>query len=165
MPCRRLPSGPIRSACSIVLRFWGSWITSAASTGSRVPAARLSTSLAKGSEKHCREQLGKTLAWARSGHRENSEPMQLEQGLSVNMYLEDWSNGYANSRDYVMGLVQGTKHCGIGHYLLPDTLGLMSPAEVTASLDRYARELSGFTHSTFILTTTMAWLPRMSWRR
>jgi len=50
------------------------------------------------------------------------------------MYLEDWSNGYANSKDYVMGLVDGTRQCGIGHYLLPDTLGLLSPDEVTASL-------------------------------
>lgn len=89
--------------------------------------------LAKGSEKHCREQLGKTL----QGHIADIEKTALyakQQGLSVNMYLEDWSNGYSNSKDYVMGLVEGTKGFGIGHYLLPDTLGLLSPDEVTVSL-------------------------------
>lgn len=89
--------------------------------------------LAKGSEKHCREQLGKTL----EGHIadiKKTTSYAREQGLSVNMYLEDWSNGYSNSKDYVMGLVEGTKDCNIGHYLLPDTLGLLSPDEVSASL-------------------------------
>ena len=89
--------------------------------------------LAKGSEKHCREQLGKTL----ETHLEDivrTVEYAREQGLSVNMYLEDWSNGYADSKDYVMGLVRGTSHLEIGHYLLPDTLGLMSPAEVHDSL-------------------------------
>ncbi|MEX0962455.1 MAG: alpha-isopropylmalate synthase regulatory domain-containing protein [Pseudohongiellaceae bacterium] len=89
--------------------------------------------LAKGSEKHCREQLGKTLE-AHVADIEKTVSYAKEKGLSVNMYLEDWSNGYANSRDYVMGLVEGTKHCEIGHYLLPDTLGLLSPVEVSGAL-------------------------------
>ncbi len=89
--------------------------------------------LAKGSEKHCREQLGKTL----EGHIADigkTAAYAKQQGLRVNMYLEDWSNGYSNSKDYVMGLVQGTKNFGIAHYLLPDTLGLLSADEVSASL-------------------------------
>jgi len=85
--------------------------------------------LAKGSEKHCREQLGKTLEEHMSDI-EKTVSYAIEQGLRVNMYLEDWSNGYANSRDYVTGLIEGTKGFGIDHYLLPDTLGLMSPDEV-----------------------------------
>jgi (R)-citramalate synthase len=89
--------------------------------------------LAKGSEKHCREQLGKTLESHSEDIARTVEYAQ-SQGLAVNMYLEDWSNGYADSPDYVFGLVERTKHLGIGHYLLPDTLGLMSPNEVTASL-------------------------------
>ena len=89
--------------------------------------------LAKGSEKHCREQLSKTLEEHIEGIRKTVS-YAIEQGLSVNLYLEDWSNGYANSRDHVMGLIDGTKQCGIGHYLLPDTLGLMSPDEVSAAL-------------------------------
>ena len=89
--------------------------------------------LAKGSEKHCREQLGKTLD-EHIADIEKTVSYAADQGLSANMYLEDWSNGYANSKNYVMGLVEGTKQFGIAHYLLPDTLGLMSPEEVTSSL-------------------------------
>ncbi|MFK7865027.1 MAG: alpha-isopropylmalate synthase regulatory domain-containing protein [Pseudohongiellaceae bacterium] len=89
--------------------------------------------LAKGSEKHCRQQLGKDL----DSHAEDiarTVDYAHSQGLKANMYLEDWSNGYKDSKDYVFGLVSKTKDLGIGHYLLPDTLGLMSPQEVTASL-------------------------------
>jgi D-citramalate synthase len=89
--------------------------------------------LAKGSEKHCREQLGKTLE-EHISDIEKTVSYAIEQGLRVNMYLEDWSNGYANSRDYVTGLIEGTKGFGINHYLLPDTLGLMSPDDVFSSL-------------------------------
>ncbi len=89
--------------------------------------------LCKGSEKHCREQLGKTL----ESHLEDiarTVEYAHEQGLRVNMYLEDWSNGYVDSKDYVFGLISGTSNLGISHYLLPDTLGLMSPREVYDSL-------------------------------
>lgn len=89
--------------------------------------------LAKGSEKHCREQLGKTLE-QHVVDIEATVAYAQEKGLRANMYLEDWSNGYADSRDYVFGLVEATAHLGIGHYLLPDTLGLMSPEEVRAAL-------------------------------
>ncbi len=89
--------------------------------------------LCKGSEKHCREQLGKDL----NSHIEDivrTVEYAHEQGLRANMYLEDWSNGYNDSKDYVFGLIEGTAHLGIEHYLLPDTLGLMSPSEVHDSL-------------------------------
>tara|TARA_Y100001970_G_scaffold158196_1_gene193485 strand:+ start:189 stop:1691 length:1503 start_codon:yes stop_codon:yes gene_type:complete len=89
--------------------------------------------LAKGSEKHCREQLGRDLA----SHIEDiSRTVEYakERQLRVNMYLEDWSSGYSDSRDYVYGLVSGTQDLGISHYLLPDTLGLFSPQEVFDSL-------------------------------
>ena len=52
--------------------------------------------LTKGSEKHCREQLGKTL----SQHTDDilqTVNYALEKGLKVNVYLEDWSNGYQDS--------------------------------------------------------------------
>ncbi|MEQ8314321.1 MAG: alpha-isopropylmalate synthase regulatory domain-containing protein [Gammaproteobacteria bacterium] len=89
--------------------------------------------LAKGSEKHCREQLGKDLE-SHAADIERTVEYAKEQGMQVNMYLEDWSNGYRDSKDYVFGLLEKTAHLGIGHYLLPDTLGLMSPAEVRDSL-------------------------------
>jgi D-citramalate synthase len=95
--------------------------------------------LSKGSEKHCHEQLGKTL----ESHVEDicrTVEYAKEQGLKVNMYLEDWSSGYADSKNYVLDLINGTKHLGIGHYLLPDTLGLMAPWEVYAAITEMLTE-------------------------
>lgn len=89
--------------------------------------------LTKGSEKHCREQLGKTLQQHVADIKQTIDYAQ-SRGLSVNVYFEDWSNGYANSPDYVYGLAESLKDCGIGHVMLPDTLGVMSPTEVYDSL-------------------------------
>ena len=60
--------------------------------------------------------------------------MPSRKGLKVNVYLEDWSNGYHNSPDYVFGLMDNLKDAGISHFMLPDTLGVMSPEEVLASI-------------------------------
>ncbi|MGY6275385.1 alpha-isopropylmalate synthase regulatory domain-containing protein [Methylomonas sp. MgM2] len=88
--------------------------------------------LAKGSEKHCREQLGKTV------EQHCADVLQTiayahGQGLKINIYLEDWSNGYKDSRDYVYGFMDKLKDAPIEHFMLPDTLGVMSPDEVFAS--------------------------------
>lgn len=98
--------------------------------------------LAKGSEKHCREQLGKDL----QSHVDDitrTVEYAIEQGLRVNMYLEDWSSGYQNSKDYVFGLISGTQHLGISHYLLPDTLGLLAPNEVHDALTEMQQQFPG----------------------
>ena len=89
--------------------------------------------LTKGSEKHCREQLGKTLE-EHVVQVLNTVNYALEQGLKVNIYLEDWSNGYADSPDYVFAFMDSIKGAGIDHFMLPDTLGVMSPEEVFDSL-------------------------------
>ncbi|MFW5443290.1 MAG: alpha-isopropylmalate synthase regulatory domain-containing protein [Methylococcaceae bacterium] len=89
--------------------------------------------LTKGSEKHCHEQLGKTL----EQHLEDiirTVDYALENGLMVNVYLEDWSNGYHDNCDYVFALMDKLQHIGITHFMLPDTLGVMSPEEVFVSL-------------------------------
>ncbi len=89
--------------------------------------------LAKGSEKHCREQLGKTL----EQHVEDIQrTVQYAQdcGLRVNMYLEDWSNGYKDSPDYVYAMLEACKDFGIADFMLPDTLGVMTPDEVGTAL-------------------------------
>ncbi len=85
--------------------------------------------LTKGSEKHCRKQLGKTLA-QHLADIERTVEYARSQGLAVNAYLEDWSNGYRDSRDYVFELVRGMSGLGLGHFMLPDTLGMLSPREV-----------------------------------
>lgn len=89
--------------------------------------------LAKGSEKHCREQLGRTLEEHIQDIRRTVAYAQ-EQGLRVNLYLEDWSNGYQDSPDYVFNLVAGIRDTGIGNFMLPDTLGVMTPDEVYTAL-------------------------------
>ncbi|MBF0287869.1 MAG: 2-isopropylmalate synthase [SAR324 cluster bacterium] len=89
--------------------------------------------LAKGSENHCHRQLKKTL----QEHVEDicrTIDYAHEKGLVVNLYLEDWSNGYADSPRYVYDLVSALKKMDIKHFMLPDTLGVMSPDEVYESL-------------------------------
>lgn len=89
--------------------------------------------LTKGSEKHCHEQLRKTLDQHVSDIIQTVSYAQ-QQGLSVNVYLEDWSNGFNDNRDYVYQLMDQIQHTGIKHFMLPDTLGVMSPQEVFTSL-------------------------------
>lgn len=85
--------------------------------------------LTKGSEKHCKMQLKKSL-------QEHVADIHItidyafKQGLKVNMYLEDWSNGFKDNPDYVFGLMDAMLDSGVSRYLLPDTLGIMGPDEV-----------------------------------
>lgn len=100
--------------------------------------------LSKGSEKHCRKQLGKTV----ETHAEDiarTVEYAHGKGLLCNMYLEDWSNGFADSRDYVFGLLHRTRDLGIRHFMLPDTLGVMSPDEVYAALQIMLMEFPDLT--------------------
>ncbi|OGT36178.1 MAG: 2-isopropylmalate synthase [Gammaproteobacteria bacterium RBG_16_51_14] len=89
--------------------------------------------LTKGSKNHCQRQLKKQLPEHVSDIRRTVE-YALGKGLTVNMYLEDWSNGYLNSPDHVFGMMDSLKDCGISHFLLPDTLGVMGPDEVYAGI-------------------------------
>lgn len=98
--------------------------------------------LTKGSEKHCREQLGKSLE-QHVAEIHQTVAYALERGLKVNAYLEDWSNGYRDSRDYVFAMMDAIKDCGISHFMLPDTLGVMSPSEVFDSLGDMCQRYPG----------------------
>jgi (R)-citramalate synthase len=89
--------------------------------------------LTKGSELHCRKQLNKTLQEHLSDIHLTVD-YAMEKGLIVNMYLEDWSNGYKNSPDYVFEMLEELQNTGISHFLLPDTLGVMGPDEVYTGL-------------------------------
>ena len=85
--------------------------------------------LCKGSLKHCTHQLHKS-------PEEHIADIQQEiayaasKGLSVNVYLEDWSNGMKDSPDYVYQLVDSLVDTGIKRFMLPDTLGVMNPLQV-----------------------------------
>lgn len=90
--------------------------------------------LAKGSENHCRVQLRKEP----QQHfdevcREIENAHKL--GLDVNLYLEDWSNGMAHSFHYVYSFMNALKNMPLERIMLPDTLGIMTPDEVTRYLD------------------------------
>jgi len=89
--------------------------------------------LAKGSLKHCSEQLKKSLDEHVADVKQTIE-YALQQILKVNIYLEDWSNGYKDSPEYVYDMLSKLSDAGINHFMLPDTLGVMSPDEVYASL-------------------------------
>ncbi len=84
--------------------------------------------LCKGSLKHVSEQLRKTpeqhiadirkvIAYAKS------------QGVRVNVYLEDWSNGMRSSREYVHQMISWLKDEQVERIMLPDTLGILDPDE------------------------------------
>ena len=82
--------------------------------------------LAKGSLRHVTTQLGKTPGEHWEDIRRDVA-LAMSRGLEVNLYLEDWSNGIADSPDYVFEMVDALKNCGIRRFMLPDTLGVMNP--------------------------------------
>jgi D-citramalate synthase len=95
--------------------------------------------LAKGSRKHCETQLRKSLQEHADDVRRNVA-LALDRGLAVNLYLEDWSNGYADDAGYVYALMEHLQGSGVGHFMLPDTLGVMTPERVfTAVMDMQRR--------------------------
>ncbi len=90
---------------------------------------RVMNLLAKGSQKHCMQQLGKTPEQHISDILETIG-YAIESGISVNLYLEDWSNGMKDSPKYVYQMVDALKDCGVQRFMLPDTLGIMNPLQV-----------------------------------
>lgn len=85
--------------------------------------------LTKGSERHCRFQLHKTLEEHLSDIEETITYAH-EQGLEVNVYLEDWSNGIKDTPHYVYALMDRLQSMNIRRYMLPDTLGILNPLQV-----------------------------------
>ncbi len=84
--------------------------------------------LCKGSLNHCTHQLKKTP----QQHVLDIKQVlsnALEYGISVNVYLEDWSNGMRTSEDYVYFMVDSLKNENIKRFMLPDTLGILNPSE------------------------------------
>ena len=86
--------------------------------------------LCKGSYRHCTQQLGKTPDEHFSDIRK-AVADATAKGVSVNLYLEDWSNGMKDSPDYVFNLMDSLVDSGIKRFMLPDTLGVLSPCQVS----------------------------------
>lgn len=82
--------------------------------------------LAKGSLKHLTGQLHKTPEQHLADIFVCLEKA-ASKGLDVNIYLEDWSHGMIDSKDYVFFMMDGLKDSGIRRFMLPDTLGILNP--------------------------------------
>jgi D-citramalate synthase len=85
--------------------------------------------LCKGSLSHCVNQLRK------SPEQHIADIIQsvdyaTRNGVAVNVYLEDWSNGMKNSPDYVFQLVDALRQTTIRRFMLPDTLGVLNPLQL-----------------------------------
>ena len=86
--------------------------------------------LCKGSRRHCEGQLHKTLE-AHLADIRRTIAYAREKGVSVNVYLEDWSNGMKQDPNYVFALMDGLADMPIERFMLPDTLGILNPMETT----------------------------------
>ena len=85
--------------------------------------------LAKGSKRHCSQQLKKTT----EEHLEDIFSVldyADKVGMEVNLYLEDWSGGMKNSPEHVEQMMNALCGSNIKRFMLPDTLGILNPLEV-----------------------------------
>lgn len=98
------------------------WI---AATGGRVMNL-----LIKGSEEHCRTQLGLEPEAHRAAVLQTARHARRKR-MRLHPYLEDWSNGVRDSFDYVFAMVQVLRELGVERIYLPDTLGVFAPDDVT----------------------------------
>jgi (R)-citramalate synthase len=96
--------------------------------------------LTKGSCKHCTEQLRKTPEQHAQDIRE-TVLYAADNGIEVNVYLEDFSNGIKTSPDYVYSMIDVLLMLPVKRIMLPDTLGIFNPFEtydyVSAVVNRY----------------------------
>ncbi len=84
--------------------------------------------LTKGSLKHLVGQLRKT----KEEHISDIKKVISEaakRGITVNIYLEDWSNGMLNSPEYVEFMVSELAQTNAHRIMLPDTLGILNPEQ------------------------------------
>ena len=90
--------------------------------------AKVQNLLTKGSLNHLTHQLKKT---PNHHFKEIEESINLakEKAIETNVYLEDWSNGMRNSKDYVFEFLAFLSTQPIKRIMLPDTLGVLTPAE------------------------------------
>ena len=90
--------------------------------------AKVQNLLTKGSLNHLTHQLKKT---SNQHFKEIEEVINLgkKHGIETNVYLEDWSNGMRNSKDYVFEFLEFLSTLPVKRIMLPDTLGVLTPRE------------------------------------
>ncbi len=84
--------------------------------------------LTKGSLNHLKYQLKQTPKEHFSLVKNEIE-LASKHKIITNVYLEDWSNGMRNSRQYVIDYMDFLSNQPIKRILLPDTLGILEPNE------------------------------------
>lgn len=98
--------------------------------------------LTKGSLNHVTHQLKKTPE-QHAADIADVVGKAVTRGLTVNVYLEDWSNGMRHSPDYVYFMVDALQHLKINRFMLPDTLGILNPEEAytfcKSMIERYPK--------------------------
>ena len=92
--------------------------------------------LAKGSLKHCREQLRRTPQEHLCDIRATIGGA-VARGMKVNVYLEDWSNGMLHSPGYVYTILDGLADAPVQRFMCPDTLGILDPY----ATERFCRDM------------------------
>ena len=92
--------------------------------------------LAKGSLKHCREQLRRTPQEHLCDIRATIGGA-IARGMKVNVYLEDWSNGMLHSPGYVYTILDGLADAPVQRFMCPDTLGILDPY----ATERFCRDM------------------------
>ncbi|MGJ8745287.1 alpha-isopropylmalate synthase regulatory domain-containing protein [Polaribacter sp.] len=90
--------------------------------------AKVQNLLTKGSLNHLTHQLKKTPAQHFADIKANIE-LAASHGIKTNVYLEDWSNGMRNSKEYVFQYLDFLTAQNVERVLLPDTLGILTPDE------------------------------------
>ena len=90
--------------------------------------AKVQNLLTKGSLNHLTHQLKKTPS---QHFKEIAKNISLakENQIETNIYLEDWSNGMRNSKEYVFEFLAFLATQPIKRIMLPDTLGVLTPTE------------------------------------
>lgn len=98
------------------------WMTAA--------GAKVINLLTKGSMEHLTKQLRKTPEQHLADIKDTLD-YAASRGLTANVYLEVWSNGMLESPDYVHYLLDELASAPVRRFLLPDTLGIFHPAQVS----------------------------------
>ena len=99
--------------------------------------------LTKGSLNHLKHQLKKTPNQHFKDIEENIF-IATREGIETNVYLEDWSNGMRNSKDYVNDYLSFLKNLPVKRILLPDTLGVMTYFETFAYVSEIVKKFPKF---------------------
>ncbi|MEA4863106.1 MAG: alpha-isopropylmalate synthase regulatory domain-containing protein [Victivallaceae bacterium] len=86
--------------------------------------------LCKGSERHCRIQLGKTPDEHYAAAVAEVK-YAVERGLKVNIYLEDGINGLNADFGYVYNFIRAFDGLPVQRFMVPDTLGNAEPELIT----------------------------------